>query len=122
MNLLIPIKPKYSNMIFRGTKTCEYRRVKPDRDFKRVYVYETAPISAIVGYFDINGIMLGNPDIVWDYTNKNGCLSYDDFHSYFQGCDRAVALLIGNTSVFCKAKKLGTEGFPSVVPQNFIYF
>ena len=58
MKVLLSIKPEYAEKIFNGEKRFEYRRVI----FKRkgittVVVYVTAPISRIMGEFQINNIL-----------------------------------------------------------------
>ena len=122
MNLLISIKPRYTQMIFTGAKRVEYRRVKPSRPFDRVYIYETRPTSAVVGYMDIRSIIHGTPRDIWKKTRELSCMDMDDYMEYFSGSRQAVAFIIRNSRWYFEPRRLGTHGLPSVVPQGYIYF
>ena len=56
------IKPKYANLIFAGTKTIELRRVCPKVGLgDLVLVYVSSPRMALVGGFEVAGIVSGEP-------------------------------------------------------------
>lgn len=122
MNLLISIKPRYTQMIFHGTKRVEYRRVIPARPFDRIYVYETRPTSAVVGYMDYTIVIHGTPHDIWKKTRELSCMDMDEYMEYFSGSKQAVAFIIKNPRWYFEPRRLGTYGLPSVVPQGYIYF
>ena len=122
MNLLISIKPRYMQMISIGAKQVEYRRVKPSRPFGRVYIYETRPTSAVVGYMDISSIIHGTPQDIWKKTRELSGMDMNEYMEYFSGSRQAVAFLIKNPRYYFEPRRLGTYGLPSVVPQGYIYF
>lgn len=53
MAIIIPMPPLYAERILAGTQPAILQKNRPqDLDVgERVYIYETAPTSAIVGYF-----------------------------------------------------------------------
>lgn len=61
MNIVLAIKPKWAKLIYEGKKTVEWRKTLPGKmDLKllrdgnpnvKVYLYETAPVKAITGFF-----------------------------------------------------------------------
>lgn len=61
MNIVLSIKPKWAKLIYEGKKTVEWRKTLPRKmDLKllrdgnpnvKVYLYETAPVKAITGFF-----------------------------------------------------------------------
>ena len=73
MNVILSIRPTFCQSIFEGKKVYEYRkRVFMRNDIDKVYVYDSKPISKIVGYFTIKRIICDIPSMVWDMTHKNG--------------------------------------------------
>ena len=122
MNLLISIKPRYTHMIFFGKKRVEYRRVKPARPFGRIYVYETRPTSAVVGYMDYSIVIHGTPRDIWKKTRELSCMRMNEYMEYFSGSRQAVAFIVRKARRYLEPRQLGTHGLPSVVPQGYIYF
>lgn len=122
MRMLLAIKPVYTGRIFSGTKRVEYRRVKPSRPFDRIYIYETRPTSAVVGYMDISSIIHGTPHDIWKKTRELSCMDMNEYMEYFSGSRQAVAFIIKNPRWYFEPRRLGTYGLPSVVPQGYIYF
>lgn len=56
MNILLSLKPEYAELIYSGKKSIEWRHTFPDKVFfcDRVYIYETAPVKKVTGYFHFN--------------------------------------------------------------------
>ncbi len=122
MNLLISIKPRYTHLISIGAKRVEYRRVKPSRPFDRIYIYETRPTSAVIGYMDISSIIYGTSRDIWKETRGISGMDMDEYMEYFSGARQAVAFIIRKARRYLEPRQLGTHGLPSVVPQGYIYF
>lgn len=59
MSIIISIKPKWAQKIYSGEKTIEWRKTRPSMLIPRekIYIYETAPISQVTGYFVMAGII-----------------------------------------------------------------
>lgn len=56
MNIIISLKPEYAELIYSGKKTIEWRHTFPNKVLfcDRVYIYETAPVKKVTGYFYLN--------------------------------------------------------------------
>ena len=59
MSIILSIKPKWAQKIFSGEKTIEWRKSMPSMLIPRekVYIYETAPVAQVTGYFILAGII-----------------------------------------------------------------
>lgn len=48
---IFSIKPYFADAILDGSKTVELRKVAPKRPVERAWIYATAPVMHIIGYF-----------------------------------------------------------------------
>ena len=111
--ILLSIKPEWAEKIYNGEKTIEWRKSRPriDRNNRhtRVYIYETAPVKRITGYFtlygtfaaDVNGMLKppvsgGRHSMTFrfvremlDDMEKKGCVPAGDLAKY-QGCAKEI--------------------------------
>ncbi len=121
MNLLLSIKPEYSDKIFSGEKKFEFRRQKPKRRFEIVLVYESHPSKKIVGWFSVKKIISGSPADVWERCGKSGGIEEDDYFEYCGDKDIIYAFQIDKIFHFQKPinpSKMNPEFSP---PQSFSY-
>ena len=63
--IVMAIKPKYAKAIYEGRKTWEFRKAPPPL-YTRIYLYESAPVSAITGWVYFCESITGIPRAVWD--------------------------------------------------------
>lgn len=63
--VVMALKPKYAKAIYEGRKTWEFRKVPPPL-FTRIYIYESAPVSAVTGWVYFSESVTGIPLVVWD--------------------------------------------------------
>ena len=70
--IFMAIKPRYASAIYRGVKTWEFRKVPPPL-FRMIYIYESAPISAVTGWVMFSEAVSGIPLVVWDIVKTNTC-------------------------------------------------
>jgi predicted transcriptional regulator len=99
--ILMSIKPKYADLIFAGAKTIELRRVCPKivaGDL--VLVYVSSPRMALVGGFEVAGIVSGEPESLYEKWNEHSGLEKETFLDYFRGTSTAYGILIGPTWKF----------------------
>ena len=128
MDLVISIKPKFLNKIREGSKIWELRKSLPiklleEDKINKVWVWETSPVSKIVGYFNVTYVSIGNVEQTRSLNSlfltkdKNGepilCktnmgeiggyyhnfgITKAEFDAYFRGCENKIiyALLITN--------------------------
>lgn len=82
MNILLSIKPKYSEKIFSGEKKYEFRKQTPKEKIEKVYVYESTPTQHIVGWFTVKKILKGTPQAIWEKCSKHGGIDQGNFFAY----------------------------------------
>lgn len=93
MNVILSIKPQFCKLMFKGVKRYEYRkRIFKRNDIDKVYVYASAPICKVIGYFTIGGIINDTVSNVWDMTHKYGGIDRGYYDSYFGGCVLLMSL------------------------------
>ena len=72
--IVLAIKPKYAKAIYEGRKNWEFRKAPPPL-FREMYVYESAPISAITGTITFSESVTGIPMAVMDIVRTNKCFT-----------------------------------------------
>ncbi len=101
------IKPKYADLIFAGSKTIELRRVCPKvGPGDLVLVYVSSPRMALVGGFEVAGIVSGEPLTFCKKWQTQSGVAKETFLHYFQGAAAAYGILIGRTWQFESATEL----------------
>ena len=63
--IILSIHPNHIEKILSGEKRYEYRKRIPT-DIRRIVVYATAPIKMIVALIEIDSILKGTPECVWE--------------------------------------------------------
>ena len=64
---LMAIKPKYAEMIYAGDKRFELRKMPPPCN-TWIYLYESAPVSAVTGKVYIGMQIKGDSAIAWNFV------------------------------------------------------
>lgn len=72
--IILALKPKYANAIYDGKKNWEFRKAPPPL-FREMYIYESAPVSAITGTITFSESVTGIPAAVFDIVKTNKCFS-----------------------------------------------
>jgi type I restriction enzyme S subunit len=101
MNVLLSVKPKYAEEILSGRKKYEFRKsIFKKQNIEKVYIYSSSPVSKIVAAFEIEQILKGSPEKIWELCHKSAGISKNDFFAYFKNSDVAYAIKIGNIDNF----------------------
>jgi len=120
-DLIISIKPCYVKKIIDGTKKIEFRKCIMRRKVRRIYIYETSPKMKIIGYFLYSGYDEGTPEEIWEKYSSESGLTKQEFYSYYENAERAIAIRIKNLEIF-KEPLDPNEVFEDFVPpQTFKY-
>jgi predicted transcriptional regulator len=91
--LMLSIRPAHSEKILRGEKTVELRRLRPDvRQGDTLFVYASAPVSAVVGTAKVTGVKCHHPSHLWKLVRSACALTYGEFKQYFDGADCGYAI------------------------------
>lgn len=123
--LLISLKPRYADLIFKGLKKVELRR----RDLTRmagrdVFVYVTSPVMELRGGFRVGEVVTGTPQKIWETVSKDGGVAKPEFDAYYAGRELACALKITEVWEYENPRGLDKlrERFTGfVVPQSWRY-
>lgn len=121
MEVLLSIKPKYSEKIFSGEKKYEFRKQKPKRVIDRVFMYECHPSKNIVGWFRIKRIHSGRPEEIWTKCKTLSGLDEENYLNYCNGSKVIYAFEINETFQFDEPIdpfKIVSDFKP---PQSFAY-
>lgn len=118
--IVLPISAKYAHGILAGDKLYEYRRRMPKRPISQIVIYETAPMSRVVGTVDVCGVLEGEPGELYEMTSYGAGISREDYDEYLRGCEKAYAFELGAHVMFdcCPSvERYGLKG----APQSFAY-
>lgn len=121
MIALFSIKPEYVDKIFSGTKGYEYRKAIFKLNVKKVVVYCTKPVGMIVGEFEVEDVLEGCPNLLWDRTRTSAGVRKEFYQEYFEGRSKGYAISIGKIKLYNKAIDPNDIFESFVPPQSFRY-
>jgi predicted transcriptional regulator len=120
------IRPQYADMIFKGTKTVELRRVKPKFlvEGDLIFVYVSSPVKSLVGAFTVLCVTEKSLTSLWKNVKDYAGVSRSEFMNYFQDVEKGVAIFIKDVWLLPKPIHLAelkkeVKGFHP--PQSFRY-
>lgn len=123
MKVLLSIKPEYAKKIFNGEKKYEYRRKLFKRtDINTVVVYVTKPVGKVIGEFEIDSVIEGNPNFIWEETKLYAGIDEKAYLDYFSERKTGFAIVIKSTKIYKKPLEL-VDLNPNIkyAPQSFMY-
>ena len=102
--LLLSVKPKYAEKVFRGEKIVEIRRVFSEKWIgHRVSLYASRPLSALVGEATVENVFAGRPQQIWlKYGPAIGCLK-QEFDGYVGSAEKVFAIELRNVLPYVEA-------------------
>lgn len=101
MNVLLSIKPKYVEEIKNGNKKYEFRKtVFRKKNLNEAYIYSTAPVKKIVGFFRIEKIIEDHPKNLWENFNEWSGIAENEFFDYFDNKEKGFAIEINEFELF----------------------
>lgn len=118
---LLSIHPRHAEAILHGEKLVELRRTAVASDVTHVLIYATAPVQAVVGWFDVDGVDVASKTGIWDAHGAVAGVTRREFRDYFAGAARAFAIRVGRAQRLDPA--LSLDQIPGVrrPPQSFQY-
>lgn len=124
-DVVLSVRPHYSDKIFRGLKTVELRRRFPVAAPRGItaYIYSTSPVRAMVGSTEITNVIKLSLGGLWKEFGKMAQIDRSDFDEYFSGLKEGFALQIANARSFTRPIDLSElrERFDFEPPQSFLY-
>lgn len=118
--IMLAIKPEYVEKIFDGLKRYEYRRKCPNHPISQIVIYETAPVSKVVGKVDVDEMLGTAPHVLYDMTKKWAGISEYCFNDYFKGSNVAYAYSLNHPVIFSRPVSIEKYGLKGV-PQSYVY-
>ena len=90
-DIVASIHPRHAQAILDGTKTVELRRKvwRMGAEIDRMFLYETAPTSALVGHVRVGVCRTMPPDELWGHLGARTGVTREEFDAYFDGRDEA---------------------------------
>ncbi|MBR0196635.1 MAG: hypothetical protein IJQ34_00700 [Kiritimatiellae bacterium] len=120
--IVLAIKPEYAKKIYEGKKNWEFRKKAPPI-YEEIFIYESAPVSAITGKIVFSTAITGWGLDVWELVLKNQCftrnlpgISAYELQYYSKG------KLVTALRVYKAEKFDSPEPFPLNPPQNWGHY
>ena len=121
MKVILSIKPEFANKIFNGTKKFEFRRtIFKNKEVKKIIVYASAPISKVIGEFEIDRIFHEELELLWNQTSKFSGITEDYYMQYFNGKENGYAIEVKNPKKY-KTNLCIKQNYGLNPPQSFAY-
>ena len=115
------IKPVFAEKIFTGKKKYEFRRTIFKRaDIRYAMVYASAPVSKVIGEFEIGTIISADLGTLWGKTRSSSGITEEDFFRYFNNRDYGYAIKINRPVKY--RSPLSAQGDLGIMPpQSYAY-
>jgi predicted transcriptional regulator/DNA-binding XRE family transcriptional regulator len=124
-DVVLSVRPQYSEKIVQGLKTIELRRRFPltARKGTVAYIYSTSPVRAMIGSAQISEVVKLPVPQIWQKFAKLAQIDRSDFDDYFSGLTEGVAIRLTKARPFSRAVALTElrDRFGFEPPQSFIY-
>ncbi|MDX1939036.1 MAG: hypothetical protein SFU99_00710 [Saprospiraceae bacterium] len=121
MRVLLSIKPEFAFKIFEGKKKYEFRKVIFKRmGITKVVVYASAPVSMVIGEFEIADIIHDEIERLWQETNRYAGIDEAYFYQYFAERETGYAIKIREATLY-ENELCIKEYFGIAPPQSFAY-
>lgn len=127
MDIIISVKPKYAQKIYRGEKNIELRRVNPSASLANksggsavVYIYETAPVSVVTGFAFVKGVVSGTVRDLWIQGGSQTGITLQEYREYFKGKKKAYGVVLGIREKFERPVSISRppQSFRRVAPED----
>ena len=118
--ILMSIKPEYVDKIFSGEKKYEYRKRMCKEKIDTIIVYSSSPIQKVVGELKIKQVLYDKKNVIWNKTNKYGCITKIKYDNYYENCGYVVAYEIEKAILYDKQKDLKDFNVRTA-PQSYVY-
>ena len=114
--LLLSIQSKYAEMIFSGEKRVELRSIRPRLEKGDVvFVYVPSPKKTLIGAFEVENVVEGMPQYLWEDVKKDAGLTLEEFRNYYAERPLGFAIFLSKTWSFSRPVNL--ESLRQVWPE-----
>lgn len=119
---LLSIHPIYATRLLEGSKRVELRKTKFSCDVEYVIIYATAPVKKVVGYFEVEKVVVDSPAAIWNQYKTVAGIERKDFKAYYQTSSQAIAIEVAKMFALDQPQLLSILGEGVKAPQSFQYF
>lgn len=100
-DIVVSIKPKFSEKIMKKKKTVEVRR-KFSRKWKGCHalLYASSPVCEFFGEAKITDIIEDHPREIWNLFGSDLGVDENEYHDYCTGTDKINALVLSEIDVY----------------------
>ena len=100
--IILAIKPRYADSIYKMFKQWEYRKAiyplsvsqsggLPER-MGKIWLYESSPVKMITGYIIVDNFIWNQTlDQLWEYTKDYAGITKEEFLEYYKGSKEQCA-------------------------------
>ena len=127
MNILLSIKPEWASLIYEGKKTIEWRKSYPSQfvsNETKVFLYETAPVHKVTGYFTLEAVMFAGVAVKEGYISQSsidkGCVKINDLKKYLGTSSHLYGWEVSLPHEYSDHKNLSDFGI-NQPPQSWCY-
>jgi predicted transcriptional regulator/DNA-binding XRE family transcriptional regulator len=124
-DVVLSIRPEFSEKILQGVKTVELRRRFPVSAPRGTvaYIYSTSPVRALVGRAEITNVIKLPVTDIWKKFGHSASIKKSEFDAYFSGLNEGFALKFSNARALPRQLDLSElrERFGFEPPQSFLY-
>jgi predicted transcriptional regulator len=100
---IFSIKNEYSEKIFTNKKQVEFRRQDVRiKENERCFIYTTAPVKKITGYFVVKEKIRLPIEKLWKKTRVIAGVTRSQFMEYFKGCMEGTAIFFKRVKRFAQ--------------------
>ena len=117
---LFSIKPEYVERVFSKEKRFEFRTIACKKQISKIIIYETSPVSKIVGEVSVLKILKDSPEKLWEQTKEFAGTDFESYSKYFFNRKVAYAYFLENPIKYENPKLLKDYNI-FVAPQSFMY-
>lgn len=119
--IMISVSPKHADILLDdSSKNVFFYKVIPINKVKRVLIYATSPVKAVVGEFDLSEIKISALSTAWKNFSSKSVFTKKEFDEYYQEKKEAHAMIAGKSFRYSKPKSLSDYNM-SKGPSGFQY-
>ena len=118
--IVLSINPEYVDKILSGKKLYEFRKTKCKLRVDKIYIYSTSPIMKVVAEAEVEDILEGTPQEIWELTKPYSGINKAFFDKYYKNRLKAFAYKLQNITEYEKPFDLSEIGIENA-PQSFQY-
>jgi len=120
MEILISIKPEYTEKILNNTKHYELRRSFSKKEINKLIIYSTSPKSRVVWEVKVEKVIHKPIDELRNLTKDKSCVTKEFFYKYFKWKEYWYAIKLTNPIQYSTPKELKNYKIKRP-PQNYCY-